>query len=201
MKVFENHPHDATLRYTFSMVRQSYFASQLSGIDYIDLRILFNCVDHRLAAFVAGSEANVAACTLVVAAQIYVQCVMRSSEAGCLLPSLLSLRLVELLRVRLEELLATAEYWNGILWVLTIGMVFTLPYSVEWSFFVSKLLYVTKIAGIVDMVQLEMIVQRFVWDSSQPQLMELLQTNEPFVFGGKTWDELTHSVPSHDFLI
>jgi hypothetical protein len=181
------------------MLRQSYFASRSSGMDFFDLRILFNCVDHRLAAFVAGPEANIAARTLVTAAQIYVQCVMRRSEAGCLLPSILSLRLVELLRVRLEELLVAAEYWNGILWVLTIGMVFTLPYSVEWSFFVSKLLHVTKIAGVVDMAQLEMIIQRFVWDPSQPELREVLQRNEPFVFGGKTWNELIRSVPSHGF--
>lgn len=162
LKSFEKNDDDATVRFSFSLVRQAVFAADHPEVPGDDFRVLINATDHFLSATAAGTEVSDLGRVFVSAAHIVYYAVVRQVPLKALVPRCIVKRLRTQLEAYLDSLSRDPTCQLGLLWVLLVGAAATYETGEDFDFFSSNLLMMLLRLNVRDPVELETIARRFM---------------------------------------
>jgi hypothetical protein len=168
LKGFERNDDDATVRFSFSLVRQATFASRHAEVSGDDFRILINATDHFLASTAAGDDVSDLGRIFVTAAHVVYYAVVREVPLKALVPRHIVRRLRTQLDAYLDVLRKDPTFQLGLIWVLLIGSAATYETGEDFEFFSSNLLMMLLCVNVHNPVELETIARRFILNEKFP---------------------------------
>jgi hypothetical protein len=184
--MFESSQDDSSIRYTFSVLRQALYGLKLSTLSVHDLRVLINGADYQIAHVLASNHLTPQGRALLLAAQVVMHHVVRETHLECNLPVLLVQRLLDHLQPIQDQLVSTPDFWHGLIWCSSIGAVTTPMPGNNWDFYSTLLLSVVEKANIREVIDYEVILNRFIWDESLSRRLLMERRSLPFNSSGGT---------------
>lgn len=166
LKKFERTSDDTSIQFIFSILRQTYYAGKSAEVSATELRTLTSAVDYRLCNMLADDGQSSQGRTLLIAARVFLYRVLREADPRCLIPTIISERLMHQVRAQMETMASSHEYWHGLLWCLSLGASSTPGSSVVRDFFSTNVCEIVQMAGISGRAELEDIMESFLWDRS-----------------------------------
>lgn len=155
------------IRFTFSTLRQAYYASRSSEVPSHQVRIILNGLDHRIAGLLPDLDPNSVQRVLLLTAQIFIIYIIRDTHVLCALPLILTAKLMRLFQNYIDNLLLCQDHWFGVLWCLFIGFTSTPRLSIEWEYFRATLETTLEKMGLRQPEQIKFILQKFLWDNER----------------------------------
>ncbi|KAF7563497.1 hypothetical protein G7046_g618 [Stylonectria norvegica] len=168
LRGFEKSNEHTDVRYNFSLIRQALYALRTEALSYDDLRIFINGTDHQLASTLSASNLTDQGRILLEAARLFAFVNTRETRALCLIPRLMARRLRETLREGFGLFEACSDSWHALIWILCIAAASSWESGENWDFFSVALPKAIQMAQVQDVMELQVILRRFLWDASFP---------------------------------
>ncbi|KAH7171178.1 hypothetical protein EDB81DRAFT_877177 [Dactylonectria macrodidyma] len=180
LTVFEKTPDDATMRFSFSLVRQGQYSLESQDVPRHDFRILLNAVDHFLADALGGDTLSDLERILLTTAHVAYYVIVRGVPPVGLLPRIMVRRLRQQLNAGICILSSRPEFQHALIWCLVIGSAAAYETAEDWGTFSKDLSTVIKAANVQGPLELEAISKRFIWHQKFPGIF--LDNHGPSLF-------------------